>query len=57
MASYELVLLKNMSQPGYTGTLAEYEQTGGYQALRNVLGKTSPSDVTAMVTKSGSPVK
>jgi NADH-quinone oxidoreductase subunit F len=33
--------------------LADYEKTGGYQALRNTLGKIAPPDVTAMVRKSG----
>ena len=53
MPKYELVLLKNMSQPGYTGSLADYEQAGGYQALRNSLGKIPPAEVTAKVMKSG----
>src|SRR5262245_13859694 len=53
MPKHELILLKNMSQPGYTGSLAEYEQTGGYQALKNILGKVAPADVTQMVIKSG----
>ena len=39
MPTYEKILLKNMEQPGYTGSLADYERTGGYQALRNVLGR------------------
>jgi NADH-quinone oxidoreductase subunit F len=53
MSKHELILLKNMTQPGYTGSLADYEKTGGYQALRNTLGKIAPPDVTAMVRKSG----
>jgi NADH-quinone oxidoreductase subunit F len=53
MPPYELILLKNMSSPGYTGSLADYERTGGYQALRKVLGKVAPRDVTEMVKKSG----
>lgn len=53
MKTYEPILLKNMLQPGYTGSLAEYERAGGYQALRNVLGKISPAEVTAVVMKSG----
>jgi NADH-quinone oxidoreductase subunit F len=53
MPKYELVLLKNMSQPGYGGSLKEYEQTGGYQALRKVLASMAPADVTQIVTKSG----
>ena len=39
---HELILLKNMSQPGYTGSLADYERAGGYQAIRKVLGKMPP---------------
>ncbi|HEY6084467.1 MAG TPA: NADH-quinone oxidoreductase subunit F, partial [Nitrospira sp.] len=53
MPNYELILLKNMSQPGYTGSLADYERTGGYQAIRKVLGKIAPGDVTTTVMKSG----
>ena len=53
MAEYEKILLKNMERPGYTGSLPEYEQTGGYTALRKILGKVSPADVTEMVKKSG----
>jgi NADH-quinone oxidoreductase subunit F len=53
MPKHELILLKNMMQAGYTGSLKDYEKTGGYQALRNTLGKIAPPDVTAMVRKSG----
>ena len=53
MPKYELILLKNMLSPGYTGSLADYERMGGYQALRKVLGKVPPGDVTEMVKKSG----
>ena len=53
MAQYEPILLKNMSQPGYTGSLADYSRAGGYQALRKVLGKTAPADIIEMVKKSG----
>src|SRR3989442_3906325 len=53
MPKYELLLLKNMSQPGYTGSLADYERAGGYQALRKVLGKTAPADIIEVVKKSG----
>jgi NADH-quinone oxidoreductase subunit F len=53
MHNYEPILLKNMLQAGYTGSLTDYERTGGYQALRKVLGKVAPTEVTAMVTKSG----
>jgi NADH-quinone oxidoreductase subunit F len=53
MPKHELILLKNMMQPGYTGSLSDYEKAGGYQALRKVLGKIQPADVTQMVMKSG----
>src|SRR5262245_34941414 len=53
MPKHELILLKNMSQPGYAGTLAEYEKTGGYQALKKILGKVPPADVTQHDIKSG----
>jgi NADH-quinone oxidoreductase subunit F len=50
---YDPILLKNMSQPSYTGSLADYERAGGYQALRKVLGKVAPVEVTDMVKRSG----
>ena len=53
MAQYEKILLRNMEQPGYTGSLKEYEQTGGYQALRKVLKDFSPDAVIEAVKKSG----
>jgi len=53
MPQYEKILLKNMEQPGYSGSLQDYEQTGGYQALRKVLKGISPADVTDMVKNSG----
>lgn len=53
MPKHEPVLLKNMLQPGYTGSLRDYEQAGGYQALKKVVGKVAPADVTTMVIKSG----
>lgn len=53
MAHYEKILLKNMEQPGYTGSLKEYEQAGGYQALRKVLKDLPPDVVIEMVKKSG----
>ena len=53
MKTYEPILLKNMLQPGYAGSLPEYERAGGYQALRKVLGKVTPAEVTAVVMKSG----
>ena len=53
MPKHELILLKNMTQPGYTGSLKDYEKTGGYQALKKILGRVQPADVTQMVIKSG----
>ena len=53
MPKHELILLKNMMQPGYTGSLQDYERAGGYQALRKVVEKAQPAEVTAMVMKSG----
>src|SRR5438094_3554632 len=51
--AHELIITKNMLTPGYTGSLADYERTGGYQALKKVLGKIPPTEVTDMVKKSG----
>ena len=53
MPTHELIITKNMLTPGYTGSLADYERTGGYQALKKVLGKIPPTEVTDMVKKSG----
>jgi NADH-quinone oxidoreductase subunit F len=53
MTKHEPLLLKNMLQPGYTGSLADYERAGGYQAIRKVLGKMAPAEVTDMVKRSG----
>ena len=53
MPKHEKILLKNMETPGYTGSLADYERTGGYTALRKVLDKISPAEVTETVKKSG----
>jgi NADH-quinone oxidoreductase subunit F len=53
MPRYEPILTKNMLTPGYTGSLADYERAGGYQALRKVLGKVAPAEVTEIVKKSG----
>jgi NADH-quinone oxidoreductase subunit F len=47
------ILTKNMMQPGYTGSLADYERAGGYQALRKVLGTSAPAAIIEMVKKSG----
>jgi NADH-quinone oxidoreductase subunit F len=53
MPVYEPILLKNMEQPGYTGSLKDYEQAGGYQALRKVLKEYAPEAVIEAVKKSG----
>jgi NADH-quinone oxidoreductase subunit F len=53
MPQFEKILLKNMETPGYTGSLADYERAGGYQALRKVLGKVPPAEITETVKKSG----
>jgi NADH-quinone oxidoreductase subunit F len=53
MPIHEPILLKNMLTPGYTGSLADYERAGGYQALRKVIGKLGPGEVTEAVKKSG----
>ena len=53
MKTFEKILLKNMEQPGYTGSLAEYEQSGGYQALKKVLGRVPPDDIIETVKQSG----
>ena len=53
MPQHEKILLTNMEQPGYSGSLQEYEQAGGYQALRKVLGGIAPDDVIEIVKKSG----
>ena len=53
MPKYEKILLKNMETPGYTGSLADYERAGGYQALRKIVGKVPPAEITETVKKSG----
>jgi len=53
MPQHEPLLLKNMFQPGYTGSLKDYEGQGGYQALRKVLGGISPESLIEMVKNSG----
>ena len=53
MAKYEKILFKNMEQPGYTGSLKEYEQNSGYQALRTVFSGMPPGDIIEAVKKSG----
>ncbi|HJU04989.1 MAG TPA: NADH-quinone oxidoreductase subunit NuoF [Nitrospiraceae bacterium] len=51
--AHEKILLKNMETPGYGGSLREYEQTGGYTALKKILGKVPQTDVIETVKKSG----
>jgi len=53
MKPFEKILTKNMSDPSYTGSLQDYEATGGYQALKNVLGGVPQNDIVEMVKKSG----
>jgi NADH-quinone oxidoreductase subunit F len=53
MPRHEKILLKNMETPGYTGSLADYERAGGYQALRKIVGKVPPAEITETVKKSG----
>lgn len=53
MPVHETILLKNMEQPGYTGSLQEYEATGGYQALQHVVREKAPSELVEMVKQSG----
>jgi len=53
MPKFEKILLKNMEMPGYTGSLADYERAGGYQALRKIIGKVPPAEITETVKKSG----
>ena len=53
MKTFEKILLTNMERPGYTGSLADYEGTGGYKALKTVLGNVPPNDLIEMVKKSG----
>ena len=53
MKTFDPILLKNMQQPGYSGSLAEYERAGGYQALKKVLAGVRPDDVIDLVKQSG----
>jgi len=53
MEPFEKILTKNMSNPAYTGSLQDYEATGGYQALRKVLAGVPQKDIVEMVKKSG----
>jgi NADH-quinone oxidoreductase subunit F len=53
MPTYEKILLKNMSQPGYTGSLEDYRGVGGYAMFEKVLKEMSPPDLIDIVKKSG----
>ncbi len=53
MQTYEPILLKNMSRPGYVGSLEDYRGVGGYAMLEKVLKEMSPSDLIDIVKKSG----
>ena len=53
MKTFEKILLTNMEQPGYTGSLDQYEQTGGYSALRKVVKGMDPGDIIELVKASG----
>jgi NADH-quinone oxidoreductase subunit F len=53
MPTYEKILLKNMDQPGYTGSLEDYRKTGGYTAFEKVLKGISRAEVIDIVKKSG----
>lgn len=52
MAEFEPVLLANVGKPD-SWTRRAYEATGGYQAVRKVLGKIAPKDVAETVKSSG----
>jgi NADH-quinone oxidoreductase subunit F len=45
------VLLANITKPGYTGSLADYEREGGYQALPKALAM-KPEEIVAAVKDS-----
>ena len=53
MPKHELILLKNMSQPGYTGSLPTTSGRAATRRCAKVLGKVPPAEVTATVMKSG----
>ncbi|MBL0691446.1 MAG: NADH-quinone oxidoreductase subunit NuoF [SAR324 cluster bacterium] len=53
MIKETLVLLKNIRQAGYKGTIEEYQQTGGYSVWKKVLKDLTPDDVKKQVKDSG----
>lgn len=48
----EIYLLNRIQTPGYRGTLKEYQQNGGYEALKKALSM-KPEEVTNIVKDSG----
>ena len=52
MDDFEPVLLANVAKPD-SHTLASYESSGGYRALRKVLAEMSPDEVQKQVKSSG----
>jgi NADH-quinone oxidoreductase subunit F len=52
MAEEKLLLLKNIRTPGYAGTLADYEKSGGYKAWKKVLGGMEAKEVIDAVKSS-----
>jgi NADH-quinone oxidoreductase subunit F len=44
------VLLENISKPGYTGSLAQYQANGGYTALKKALTMDAPSIINEVKT-------
>jgi len=48
----EAVLFRNRDQPGYTGSLADYERQEGYQALRAMFTQYSPTELIELVKRS-----
>lgn len=49
----EKIIMKNMENPGYTGSIGDYLSVGGYSALKKALGEMSPDEVIEEVKKSG----
>jgi NADH-quinone oxidoreductase subunit F len=53
MPQHELLLLKNMMQPGYSGSIHDYQAAGGYQALKKVMAGMPQEDIITLVKQSG----
>lgn len=49
----EKILTKRFDSPGYRGTLAEYEATGGYRAIAKALREHTPASLIDLVKRSG----